>query len=345
MNTQKLLLAALLAGAFAPALAFDADDEQAHTEKHVVVMNSASGMPAGDFAELRALDGLRFAGPQMRMHGKPVKGAPYSAEVINEQQQNLADGNQIVTRHSSLSLRDGAGRTRQEVRDDKGEVRSITIHDPASGTTYILKPSDKTAIKVGLDKEIGKAAAEAAKARIEQMKKDGKLKVSEGPNGEHIVIAERFDSDLGKQISENVMVRVEKSLADVKGQHIELKQIGPIIAGAFGDMKWSGKAVSKDLGSKDIEGVKAEGKLRSYEIPAGEVGNRNAITVSDESWYSPELQVTVYSKHSDPRSGERVYRLASLKREEPAAALFTLPSDYTVKDVMANVKRTIIEKK
>jgi hypothetical protein len=28
-----------------------------------------------------------------------------------------------------------------------------------------------------------------------------------------------------------------------------------------------------------------------------------------------------------------------LKREEPAPALFTIPSDYTVRDVMTNLKR------
>jgi hypothetical protein len=36
--------------------------------------------------------------------------------------------------------------------------------------------------------------------------------------------------------------------------------------------------------------------------------------------------------------------MASIKREEPAATLFTVPSDYTVKDVMANLAR-VIEKK
>ena len=74
------------------------------------------------------------------------------------------------------------------------------------------------------------------------------------------------------------------------------------------------------------------------------MGNRNPIVVSDESWYSPDLHVTLLSKHSDPRSGDDVYRLAGIKRDEPAAALFTVPSDYTVKDVTPNINR-VIEKK
>ena len=44
-----------------------------------------------------------------------------------------------------------------------------------------------------------------------------------------------------------------------------------------------------------------------------------------------DLQVTVYTKHSDPRSGDLVFRLENVKREEPAAALFAVPADYTVR--------------
>ncbi|MDB5749137.1 MAG: hypothetical protein JWP72_3985 [Massilia sp.] len=35
----------------------------------------------------------------------------------------------------------------------------------------------------------------------------------------------------------------------------------------------------------------------------------------------------------DPRSGDYVYRLEGLKRGEPDAALFTVPSDYKVHEV------------
>jgi hypothetical protein len=45
----------------------------------------------------------------------------------------------------------------------------------------------------------------------------------------------------------------------------------------------------------------------------------------------------VYTKHSDPRSGDTVFRLDNLKREEPAANLFSVPSDYTVKDPLAKL--------
>jgi hypothetical protein len=89
--------------------------------------------------------------------------------------------------------------------------------------------------------------------------------------------------------------------------------------------------VTTNLGTKDFDGVKAEGKSTVWTIPAGEIGNRNAINVTSESWYAPDLQVTVYSRYNDPRTGESIYRLASIRRGEPAADLFRVPADYEVK--------------
>jgi len=40
----------------------------------------------------------------------------------------------------------------------------------------------------------------------------------------------------------------------------------------------------------------------------------------------------VQSKHSDPRFGETTYLLTNIQRNEPSANLFTVPSDYTVKE-------------
>lgn len=331
MNTKKILLAALLSCMVAPAMADEAGSPGQQVDKHVVTMS-------GDLPELPALEGLRFTGPMMHMHGRMVKNAPYIAETVSERQQNLADGNQIARKTSSMSYRDSAGSTRQETRDSKGELRSVTIHNVTDGATYILRPQDKTAIKIAKDQEISRFAGEAARARIEQLKKDGKLPAGHPADGEEIV--KRVERADRTDVRKDVRVRIARNGAD--GQEIN---INPAIAGAFGDMKWTSRATTKDLGVRDFDGVKAEGKLRSYDIPAGEVGNRNPITVSDETWYAPDLKVTVYSKHSDPRSGDNIYRLASLKRDEPAAALFNVPSDYAVKDATANFKTSVVEKK
>jgi hypothetical protein len=332
MNSKKILLTALIGLIFAPAFAEEADPAP---QPRVVTHQRV---------EMRGLDGLAgmHFGPRMGMMVKAVKNAPYSAEAVSERQQNLADGNQIVRKSSSMSYRDSAGRTRQEMRDDKGEVQTVTIHDPVEPTTYILSPRTKTATKITVNKEIGKAAAEAARAKIDQLRKEGKLPAER----REIIIRhlEGRDGDMKVHVGEGTAVRIEApNIQGTHGSRDMLVRLGPL-TGALGDVKWSKNATTKDLGTREIEGVKAEGKLRSYEIPAGEVGNRNAIMVSDESWYSPELQVTLLTRHSDPRAGDNTYRLTSLKREEPAAALFTVPSDYTVKDALANVHH-MLEKK
>jgi hypothetical protein len=93
-----------------------------------------------------------------------------------------------------------------------------------------------------------------------------------------------------------------------------------------------GPGVTAALGTRDIEGVRAEGKSTTWTIAAGRIGNRDPIKVVSESWYSPDLQVTVYSRYSDPRTGEAIYRLAAVKRAPPDAALFQVPAGYEVRD-------------
>jgi len=88
---------------------------------------------------------------------------------------------------------------------------------------------------------------------------------------------------------------------------------------------------TEDLGTQTIQGVSAEGKRVTRVIPAGKEGNEKEIDIVTETWYSPDLQVVVMSKTSDPRFGDSVYQLNSISRAEPDPALFTVPSDYTVK--------------
>jgi hypothetical protein len=328
MNTKHILIAALLAGAFAPALARSDEDAGGPAE----VRHERFIINGQDVGHMAPVDHERFGGGMLQMRAKGVKNAPYSAEIVSEQQQNLADGNQIVNKTSSMSYRDSAGRTRHEIRDAGGALRSVTINDAVEGTTYILNPETKTATKIGPRREMARLAGDKARERISEMRKDG----------EERVIVKRIERDgngpLRQRIREDVRIQVRKELG-AEPRLAALERIGPVIAGAFGDMKWAAKASVKDLGTKEIDGIKAQGKMKSYEIPAGEIGNRNAIVVASESWYSPELQVTLLTRRSDPRTGERSWRMAGIKRDEPAPALFTVPSDYAVKDVMARLKK------
>lgn len=89
---------------------------------------------------------------------------------------------------------------------------------------------------------------------------------------------------------------------------------------------------TEDLGTQSIQGVSAQGKRVTRTIPAGQAGNQLPIDIVTETWYSPDLQVVVMSKTSDPRFGETVYQLNNINRVEPDRTLFVPPSDYSVPD-------------
>ena len=72
---------------------------------------------------------------------------PYSAEAVNESLQLLPDGNKIHRTTVTKVFRDTAGRTRREMFNEDGTVRSITISDPVAGVSYTLDPATRTAVK------------------------------------------------------------------------------------------------------------------------------------------------------------------------------------------------------
>lgn len=92
----------------------------------------------------------------------------------------------------------------------------------------------------------------------------------------------------------------------------------------------SGTVKKESLGTQTINGVSSEGTRTTHTIPAGQIGNDKPMLIVFERWYSPDLQVVVKSTRTDPRFGTTTYTLTNVQRTEPAAALFTVPSDYTV---------------
>lgn len=131
----------------------------------------------------------------------------------------------------------------------------------------------------------------------------------------------------------------EKILTEMKAQGmtagiptgaIGLGVDGPQTIQFFSANKHESKKES--LGKQNIEGVECEGTREITTIAAGEMGNELPINITTETWYSPELQVTVLRKFNDPRYGEDTYRLTNINRAEPSKDLFVVPSDYTVKE-------------
>lgn len=92
---------------------------------------------------------------------------------------------------------------------------------------------------------------------------------------------------------------------------------------------------NEQLGKQMVEGVECEGTRAVTTLPAGAIGNERPIETVNETWHSPELKMMILSKRSDPRFGESTYRVTNIIRSEPDAALFQIPSEYTIIDSRA----------
>lgn len=90
----------------------------------------------------------------------------------------------------------------------------------------------------------------------------------------------------------------------------------------------SGEAKTESLGRQTIEGVVAEGTRLTETIPAGAMGNELPIQIVTERWYSPDLQMDILTRRTDPRFGETVTKLTNISRAEPSHSLFEPPADY-----------------
>jgi hypothetical protein len=101
-----------------------------------------------------------------------------------------------------------------------------------------------------------------------------------------------------------------------------------------GEVRMRGSAIMADgpLEHKTLEGVPVEGRKTTRVIPAGQVGNEQPLTIVSEEWRSADLGVLVYTRHSDPRTGESTYRLINIVRAEPDRSLFMVPPDYEVRE-------------
>jgi hypothetical protein len=97
-----------------------------------------------------------------------------------------------------------------------------------------------------------------------------------------------------------------------------------------GERQNSLNVTTTSLGTQTINGVAAEGTRITRTIPAGAIGNEKPIVITVERWYSADLQTTVKTTRSDPRSGVAIMQLTNIQRAEPDASLFQVPADYTI---------------
>jgi hypothetical protein len=234
-----------------------------------------------------------------------VKGAPYSAQAVTESTQTLSDGNRIVNTRSVAVYRDSEGRTRREQSlmsigpylPSIEPMKTILIHDPVAGVSYVLEPSNRIARK-------NQAMRMEAGAVTSIRTQSGAVVAGQGQN---LVFTRKINGAemQGDVVAGAITMRSDKERTDVK---------------------------QEDLGTQTVEGVSAAGSRTTITIPAGQIGNERPIEIDEERWFSNELQTVIMTRRSDPRSGEVTYRLTNIDRSEPDRSLFEVPAGYTIKE-------------
>lgn len=221
-----------------------------------------------------------------------VQKAPFSAELVSESIQTLIDGNRIIQRSSSMMYRDSEGRTRIEQ----------TFKMP-------FQPVDQPGSE----------------------------------NVEHKFI-NITDPATGVNYTLNTQTRTAQKFATTPQSAASTKALtlnrlvasrGNPVRGLPSNSAYLPQANScknESLGKQVIEGVEAEGTRMTCTIPDGAMGNERPIEYFQEYWISPELQMYVMTKSSDPRSGEATQRLTNINRDEPDASFFQPPADYTISE-------------
>jgi hypothetical protein len=93
-----------------------------------------------------------------------------------------------------------------------------------------------------------------------------------------------------------------------------------------------------NLGTQTVNGVSATGTETTRTIPAGTIGNQQAISSTRVTWVSAALQVPVQIKSNDPMFGVTDMELTNIVQAEPNASLFVVPAGYTVQAAGAGRK-------
>ena len=252
-----------------------------------------------------------------------VKDAPYTADAITETTQLLADGNRIEQRTSASVARDSSGRVRRQ--QDALAFGGLVAKSQAPLVTI----SDPQGLHVTLDTE----RRVAYRIRIPALPDGGpRLRT-----GGAVEFRSQFEVPVPPPLAAGEpgagRAEFQFRLREERGGRVAQ---GGVVMGTPGMFSPAGpletESQVEQLGSRDVEGVRAEGTRTTLTIPANAIGNQAPIAVVNERWYSPELQVIVMTRRSDPRFGETVYRLVNIVRAEPPADLFEIPSDYRVED-------------
>ena len=279
-------------------------------------------------AELQARLTQMSSWTRAAVETRVTRGKPYSGEAVTEFIQTLGDGNRIVRRSTARMFRDSEGRTRREEVSENGaapEKNSVVITDPVAGTSLILNAETRTAFK-----------APAMFARVQGRAQPPRPSSCRAPRPADRSKPCRRRSTSSRFPAQGRAPRPKLNKSSWPAEGAAEDAATFTVTGRGGVMtslnETAGETTKEDLGQQSIEGVAANGTRTTTVIAAGAIGNEQPITIVSEQWFSPDLEMLVLTRHTDPRVGETTYRLTNITRNEPDRSLFQVPPDYTIQE-------------
>jgi hypothetical protein len=259
------------------------------------------------------------------LEAKIVTGQPYSAEIVSESIQTLADGNRIVQRSTGRVFRDSQGRVRRE-EDRPSGVPSVSIMDPTTGVTITLDAVNRTARETPNGFSI--ALKTAVENLTEMVKKAEAAKLAARRAADSSV--QEADQRKAEIETERRKAEIDQRKAEIEGERRKVEIVGGGRAGFVRKGEKLDEQTEEKLQDRLIESVWASGVRRTTTFAKGAIGNEQPLKVVSEEWTSPDLQILVLTDRTDPRTGRSTYRLLRINRNDPDPTLFEVPADYTV---------------
>lgn len=287
------------------------------------IFGSASVLAQADFCTT-ADAGVHCTGFHIAGTENVVKGQPYQAQAITEIQQTTANGTHISQTSTATLARDSEGRT----------MRTETLEGPGpvlSALPNISIPVGRPALAGAVDPESSPQSGKTTLTTIFDPVAGTHIDYTSARKVAHVITLPGSGSATGSV----------SAMADAAGAPDTVAiGAGPapagvrVMANAFQmSSDASSSRQTESLGTRTIDGLAATGTRTTRTIPAGAIGNDRDIVITQETWYSPDLQMVLESIHNDPRYGQTTYSITNLQHGEPDASLFQVPPGYTIKNL------------
>jgi hypothetical protein len=247
---------------------------------------------------------------------RPVVNAPYAGQQVHESVQTLADGTHITRQMmgaSPMTYRDSQGRVRMEQQFGggggvlKNVPTLVQISDPVSGYAYIMDDVNRVAHRVALP-----AAGQRTSAALGRRPNTVPTTATAGAGGG------------GGSVRMGVLSGTIGPPAEGQANRPAAARVRANIA--------PDQISTESLGTQTVDGVQAQGTRVTRVIPTGAQGNDAPITITTDNWYSPELQLTLLTVTTDPRSGVQTTKYNNFSQAEPDPGLFVVPAGYATVD-------------